>query len=174
MNINDLLIYKRPQIIENWINLIAETCPEESSIFLKNLNNRLNNQADTIVRGGIQSLFDGITCGAIDKTYSILENILKVRAVQDLSASQAVGFMPLLKKAVWNELSAEIPKDKLAEELLDIESKIDELTLISFDIYMKCRERLFQLRAKEVKDTAYRFMQRANRRAAQTAKQQGI
>ena len=38
-------------------------------------------------------------------------------------------------------------------ELLDLESKIDSLTLITFDNFMRCREKLYELRAIELKNT---------------------
>jgi hypothetical protein len=46
--------------------------------------------------------------------------------------------------------------------LLLFESKIDDLALLSFDIYMKCREKIYELKSNEVRNMTFRLLQRAN------------
>jgi len=36
--------------------------------------------------------------------------------------------------------------------LLELEQKIDDMSLLAFDIYMKCREKLYELKATELQD----------------------
>jgi hypothetical protein len=43
-----------------------------------------------------------------------------------------------------------------------MEGKIDEMALISFNIYMECREKLYQLRVDEIKNRTARLLQRAD------------
>jgi len=45
--------------------------------------------------------------------------------------------------------------------LLALESKIDSLALLSLDIYAKCREKLYEMRIKEVKNVQKRLLERA-------------
>ena len=42
-----------------------------------------------------------------------------------------------------------------------MESRIDDLALLAFDIYMKCREKLYDIRANEAKNQVSRLLQRA-------------
>lgn len=49
----------------------------------------------------------------------------------------------------------------LLGELLKLESRIDSLALTSFDIYMKCREKLFEMRAMEIRNRTSRILERA-------------
>jgi hypothetical protein len=167
MKINDLLIEKRPQIINRWFDLIIETYPEETSSFLKNFKAKLNNPAGSIIREGIEGLFDQLISDAgIDKAAPLLDSIIRVRAIQDFKPSQAVSFTGILKKVLREELNNDILKHQLFEEMLEFDLKIDGLTDLAFDIYMECREKLFTIRAKEIKDMTYRLVQRANRTGA--------
>jgi hypothetical protein len=64
-----------------------------------------------------------------------------------------------LKNVIRGEIEAGEPV--AAEELLNLESRIDALALISFDIYMTCREKIYELKANEVKNMTFRLLQRA-------------
>jgi hypothetical protein len=174
MKINDLLTEKRPRIINKWFDSIIDTYPGETSAFLKNFNNQLNNPAHSMIREGIEGLFDEINnSSSLEKAAPFLDSIIRIRAIQDFTPSQAVSFTAILKKIIREELSADIGKDRLFEELLELESRIDRMTDLAFDIYMECREKLFEIRTKEVKDMAYRLIQRANQADAYKVKNRG-
>ena len=79
-----------------------------------------------------------------------LDNILRIKAVQELSPGQAVSFIFLLKQAITEELGREIEKSRLGQ-WFEFEARIDKLASMAFDIYMQCREKIHQLRIKEIK-----------------------
>ena len=95
----------------------------------------------------------------LEKVCSHLDQVIRIRAVQDFSPAQAVGFIFLLKKAVREQLEKDIREKRLSEEISLFESKIDELALLSFDIYMKCREKIYEIRVNEVKNRTCRLME---------------
>jgi hypothetical protein len=68
-----------------------------------------------------------------------LDALIRIRAVQDLTASQAVGFVFLLKP-ILRELA---PVDD------SLNDRIDRLALMAFDKYMQCREQLADIRVNE-------------------------
>ena len=88
---------------------------------------------------------------------SSLERINKIRAVQDFKPSQAVAFVFLLKTALREELGAELYQGGMTQQLLSLESQIDGLVLIAFDNYMRCREKLFEVRCNDIKRQASIF-----------------
>ena len=47
------------------------------------------------------------------------------------------------------------------DDMSAFDAKVDELGLLAFDVYSRCRENLFEVRMKEVKDRTYRLLQRA-------------
>ncbi len=143
--------------------MILETYPADTSRFLKKQKDRFANPVGSAISQGIEGLFDELLQGMDSgRVSTFLDNIIKVRAVQDFSPSQAMAFIFLLKKVIREELGGEIQEDGLAEELLRLESRIDILALLSFDIYMKCREKIYEIRVNEVKNTVHMLLKRAN------------
>ena len=49
----------------------------------------------------------------------------------------------------------------MTEELTAFDSAVDDLALFSFDIYLKCREKIYELKAKEATNMTYRLLQQA-------------
>jgi hypothetical protein len=72
---------------------------------------------------------------------SALDVILRIRAVQDMSPSQAVGFVVQLR-SILREAPATF-------DLPLLEKRIDQLSLAAFDKYMQCREQAFAARLHE-------------------------
>lgn len=87
--------------------------------------------------------------------------MMRVRAIQDFSPSQAVGFIFCLKDVIRQEVGKGSRDEKIAAELLKLDSKIDTLALIAFDVYVKCREQVYELRTNEIKNRYSRLLQRA-------------
>ena len=57
-------------------------------------------------------------------------------------------------------LDKEVGEHQLADDLLVLESQIDDLALIAFDVYMKCREKIYALSANEARNQVYRLLQK--------------
>ncbi len=59
-----------------------------------------------------------------------LDDIVRIRAVQQFSASDALGFIFLLKKSLRESIPEKMMKDQhLVGELLKLESRVDSLAL---------------------------------------------
>jgi hypothetical protein len=82
--------------------------------------------------------------------------------VQDFTPSKAVNFIFILKKVVREELKKEIRQDQIDDELLSFESKVDDLALFAFNIYMQCRDQLNQLKVDELKRMTFTLLKKAN------------
>lgn len=162
MKLKDLLHQKRSTILKKWFDLVLDTYPAETSLFLKNKKDRFTNPVGSIIFDGIENIFDEILKGIDPERISpFLDNIIRVRAVQDFSPSQAISFIFLLKDVIRQELSKEIRYDGIAEELLELESQIDNLAKLSFDIYMRCREKIYEIKAMELNNQTYSLLKRA-------------
>ncbi|NQT35643.1 RsbRD N-terminal domain-containing protein [bacterium] len=152
MSLADLLKQKQSAILERWLNLILDTYPGDASVFLKKQKNRFANPVGYTLTREVDVLFQVLLAEIDSETLSTsLDNIIRIRSVQEFSPSQAVGFIFFLKRAIREELDGEILEDALSGELLEIESRIDRLALTAFDSYMKCRERLHKARSNELK-----------------------
>ena len=80
-----------------------------------------------------------------------LDKVIRIRAVQEFSPSQALAFVFSLKEVIREVLGKEIRENHLQDQLLLIEKRIDALALRAFDVYVSCREEVYELRINEVK-----------------------
>ena len=161
--LKDLLLQNRSSIIKRWFHQILETYPPDTSQFLKNQKDRFGNPVGYTFSQGVEALFEALLDGQIrEEASSFLDHMIRIRAVQDFSPSQAVSFVFLLKSAVREGLEKEIREKGLMKELWEFESRVDELALLGFEIYMKCRERLYEIRSNELKHRTFRLLERAN------------
>jgi len=163
MMFKDLLLKNRDAILERWFDLILDTYPPETSRFLRRQKDRFANPVGFSILQGIRAIFDELIEGFDpDRINPFLDNMIRVRAVQDFSPSRAVSFIFFLKEVVRESLKNEITEMRFSGELLEFESRIDNLALLAFEIYMKCREKLYELRANELRNRTFRLLERAN------------
>lgn len=163
MKLRDLLSEKKSQILNKWFDAIIEDYPADSSHFLKTQRDRFQNPVGNTISEGIQDIFEEFLQGSdSEKISPILNDIIKIKAVQDFTPSKALSFLFLLKNVIREEAGSEIRKKNLSDELAEFEANIDKLILLSFDIYMKCRERIYEIKADEVRRMTFRLLQRAN------------
>jgi len=147
-----------------------DTYPSDTSKFLESEKNRFANPVGHTISDEIPKLFDQLI-GEMnrEKVLVSINNILKIRAVQDFSAGQAVGFVFGLKTVIRDMLAKSSPDKDTMAELLEFESRIDSLALFAFETYMECRERIHEIRTSEMKA---RSVQLADRREFGDAKTQ--
>ena len=99
---------------------------------------------------------------AIDSFTPGLDAIVRIRAVQEFSASQAVSFIFLLKQAVREALAPELAGSALTDAILAFESRIDAVAGRCFDLYMGAREK-YQIRANEIRRQTHFLLERVAR-----------
>lgn len=161
--LKNLLSERKAAVLKRWFNFVLETYPAETANFLKKKNDRFADPVGSTILKGLESLFEHFLDGAeSDTAPAFLDENIRIRAVQDFSPSQAVVFVFLLKKAIKEELNDKLGEPGLFEALSGLESEIDKLALLTFDIYMKCREKIYELKANEMKSWTFRQIQRAN------------
>lgn len=162
MDLEKLYADRKTAILNKWFDLTIETYPEETARFLKNKKNRFANPVGYILSQEIEPVLDGLFKGVdLETLRPFLENIIRIRAVQDLSASQALAFIFLLKQVFRDELEQEIQESRVGRDLLALESRIDAVALLAFDIFMKCREKIYDLKANEINNRTVRLLRRA-------------
>lgn len=163
MNLKNLLSEKKKSILERWFDLILETYPPETVQFLKSQKDRFANPVGATIFQGIEGIFDQLLQESeSEKISAFLDNVIRIRAVQDFTASQALVFIFHLKKVIREQLKNEIREKGLSDEMLSLESAIDDLALLSFDVFMKCREQVYELKANEVKNMTFSLLKKAN------------
>jgi hypothetical protein len=150
--ITEILNRKKEAIVNNWIDLIFCSFPAESTNFLKLKKNQFSNPIGYTITNNSEKIFEELIDGQnIAKIDSLLDDIIKISAVQSFSPSQAVIFLFDLKKVIREELKEVLIEKTVSDELINFELFIDQLVLRAFDLYMKSREKVFKIRINEVK-----------------------
>ena len=164
MNLKQHLKEKKPEILKKWFDAIAGTYPGDTASFLKKQKAQFTNPVGYTLSEGMDGLFEGLLQGLLpDEVARFLDSIVRIRAIQDFSPSEAVTFIFQLKKTVRQELGSEIMAQQgVSEELVAFESAIDDLALYAFDLYMKCREKIYELKANEARSMTFRLLQQAH------------
>jgi len=158
MNLENLLSDKRPRIIKRWQDAIITSYPKDSQGFFKRTKSQFANPVGCIITKEIETLYDEVIKGdSPDKISSSLDTIIRVRAVQDFSPSQAVAFVLQLKDIIRQELGNGHSPDMDA-----LDRRVDEVLLMAFDVYSKCRRQIYEIRVREVKNQVGKLLERAN------------
>lgn len=163
MKLEELLIKKKKVIIDKWFDAVVDTYPAETCRFIKSQKNPFSNPVGDTTQKGLTVLMDELL-GEMDPDTinSFLDPIIRIRAIQDFTPSRAVSFVFSLKEIIRDRL-----KDKdfnsynMLIELIQFDRKIDLIAMIGFDIYVKCREKIYHIKANEEKNRTFRAFERA-------------
>ena len=149
MSIEILLASKKKAIVQKWIDQVLDSYG--SPDFFKKQKDRFANPIGSTISNGLQNLYAILVEEKeLGEAAKPLEEIIKIRAVQEFSPSNAVFFVYILKNIVREELSKEKNREEVLDTLSVLDSRIDKIALMAFDFYMDCRERLHQIRVNEV------------------------
>jgi hypothetical protein len=159
--LEQLTIEQRARIREQWLDSIIETYPADTVRFLRSAKDRFANPVGHTLVENIGIIAESLWHEADAKSMrEPLEKILKIRSVQDFSASDAVGFVFALKAALRDSLTTE-ELDAFAPAALDaFDRRVDALALQAFDVYMHCRERIYEIRANEIRNRTHLLLER--------------
>ncbi|AET67337.1 hypothetical protein Desor_1697 [Desulfosporosinus orientis DSM 765] len=158
-----ILEEKKSTVAKRWLDAIMASYPNDKSGFLMNQGDQFSNPVGYTFTTGVTGILDVIAKGEdFGESISFLEDIIRVRAVQDFTPAKAMAFIFQLKTIVREELVPEIRQNQVYIDLLEFESKIDDLALTAFDIYVKCREQIFELRTDELKRMTFSLLKKAN------------
>ncbi|MGD8228857.1 MAG: RsbRD N-terminal domain-containing protein [Desulfobacteraceae bacterium] len=161
MKLEKLLSEKGPAVLDRWLKLVLESYPADAQRFLKKQKDPFANPVRHTISKALENIYKALPEEVDRDTVSpFLDRVIRIRAVQDFSPSQAIAFVFLLKQVIREVLDKDIQEHHLSADLLALESRIDELALVAFDVYMGCREKIYALSANEARNQVYRLLQK--------------
>jgi len=161
MSLQDFLIQSRPTIIEKWRATLYTIYPPETVQFLQRQKNQFMNPVGIAAEECIAQLFEYLAQpNSQSQPPEALDYLLKIFSVQDLSPSSALRFLPELKSIVYKFVISEKITSELNEEFRRFEQRIDVLTLQAFDLYVKHREKVYELRAEALRRRYAKVLER--------------
>lgn len=150
--IEEILRERRDALIANWKQEVRDTYPKAGRIKFTQQPTPFTDPIGHILARDLPVLLDLVLDGEFEtpRLKEHLDPLCRLRSVQVFNPSQAIGFVYSLKKVVRESLTkSELSDAKVLAELLAFESRIDKLAMYAFDIYVACREDLFDLKTRE-------------------------
>lgn len=162
MTFESVLAERKAELATKWAELVLQTYPTETQKVWTKQKDRFQNPVGAAIIEATGELFDQlIDWQDAEVIAKSLDKLIRIRAVQDFTPSQALSFVFLLKKLLRDEFFKAMEKDGTLDSLLRFEAKIDNLAMMSFDIYTKSREEVFRFRVDEVKRAQSSLLRKA-------------
>ncbi|MBN2326979.1 MAG: RsbRD N-terminal domain-containing protein [Candidatus Omnitrophica bacterium] len=163
MNLNAYLRQKESAILEQWLQEMLAQYPADASGFFRKERDPFANPVGDGMRKGVRALLHLLLDNGADEDFiQALDSIVRIKAVQEFTPSEAVAFVFLLKPVIRRQLSESSNQELDWNEILLLESRIDRMALIAFNIYMQCRESLYKIKADQVRNMSFKLLQRSN------------
>ena len=164
MDIYSLIKQHRETLSREWFKAVISSYPEETAKFLRSQKDQFANPVGHTIKKELDAILaqlgEGITTG--DAVDGFLDRIIRIRALQDYTPSDAVVFIFQLKDIIRQQLFRQIAEHELADQLVELEAGIDRLALSAFDIYAACRQKVFEIRVEESKRLIANLLKRSD------------
>ncbi|MEW5734574.1 MAG: RsbRD N-terminal domain-containing protein [Thermodesulfobacteriota bacterium] len=166
MDSKELFLSKRAAILERWRDHVLASYPQETVRFLKSQKDPFANPVGKRISVGLSGVLDIILEGSGENEKSqeamqFLDDLIKVRAVQGFAPGAAMRFLFDLKDIVFAEVAPLAKKLGGDPDWRAIDRRIDAVALAGLDAYVRCREKIFDIRINELRKLSHSAMVRA-------------
>jgi hypothetical protein len=150
-----LLAKDKTSILHRWAGLVFDTYPADTANVLKAGGDRFANPVAYAVTSNLEMVLDGLIAGKeVEALFPCLEEILKIRAVQDFTPDGATSFMAFLKQSIEFEVKPGRKPEGYDADRTELEGKINQLCNACANIYGECRRRINSIKSDEKRRTA--------------------
>jgi len=154
MNLKQILKKNRASFVKKWFRATINTYPAQTAKILGKDSNRFDNPIGAVTHESLEDVFNLLIKEFDPETIEkALDPVIRIRAVQAFSASEAVSFVFALK-----QIGENIVDNNLIREF---DKLVDKIALAAFNRFMKCKEEIFLLKATESKRRIHRAFERA-------------
>jgi RsbT co-antagonist protein rsbRD N-terminal domain len=161
MTLAQLLSERQEALCGRWLDAILAGYGEPTASRWRREKDPFRNPVGHTLAAGLPALLASVSSEALPQdALAALGEIVRIRSVQALAPSRAVGFVWLLRDAIRAELGEELSGGAHAEELAGVERRIERLALEAFDTYVALREQVFRLRQEELKRSVASILRR--------------
>lgn len=150
MELSEALTGKKEAILALWTERTLDSYAAPG--FFKQAKDPFANPVGVNIANGLKSLLDLVLDDAgLQAYHQPLDQVVRIRAVQDFTSSQAVAPFLELKWVIKQIFSGSKETKALLPQLDALDCRIDRMALAAFDIYTECRELLYRNRIRELK-----------------------
>ncbi|MCS7278691.1 MAG: RsbRD N-terminal domain-containing protein [Thermodesulfobacteriaceae bacterium] len=153
---------KQEYLLKRWKDIFWESFGEEAKRFFVRETDRFQNpvgyRVEECFKGIMEVLFGEFSW---EKAQEPLKRLMQIRAVQEPVPSKALNLFLQLKTILREEIGREIIDKFGIEEFLQLEDRINILTLRAFDYFIKFRETLYEIKFNEYRRNTFLLLKRA-------------
>ncbi|MGE5346982.1 MAG: RsbRD N-terminal domain-containing protein [Acidithiobacillales bacterium] len=161
MGLPEILREKQEALADRWRELVLMSYPPQAVAFLRQEKDGFRNPVGATIRQAIDELTGALVTGAgREDSAAAVDALVRMRAVQNFSPGQAVGFVFLFRRALADVLGEELAGVR-AEELIGLDARVDGMALEAWDRYAASRDKVSELRAREATARTYALLKRA-------------
>jgi len=155
---------KKTQILNLWLQRLCDSYPDEGSRFFRQKKSEFSNPVGHNFRVGLENIYDQLLQDkATENLRQYVDDIVRIRAVQGIQPSEAAGYplelMPIVRRVLKKELKED---PDLIEELFYFQEKLNDLTALSLDMYVECREYLWSKKASFMREHTHKLLEKAD------------
>lgn len=157
MNITEMCLARRDAVLPRWVEGFFAAYPLESTGFLRTSSDPFANPVGKVTHEAVAVLYDAVAGAdlAPETVRGALESLMRLRGVQDMAPSRAVGPLHRIKSLLRSELLPAWLEEGVSADRLEtyfaLEDRVDSLVLMALDLYAGAREKVFNIRVEEVK-----------------------
>ena len=163
MDYAEKLAEEKELLTNKWIQSAMSVYPAESLTVLNRNKDPFANPMPHLISKAVTDLFEEFLKGIDEKTIEpILDRIVRLKAVQALPPSRALGFILELKDILADFFKADRSNQACLEFLIKSGKDIDRIASVAFDIYVSCRESLFEIKTNEIRNQTHMLIRRVS------------
>ncbi len=134
------------RITKQWLQRTLLAYPPQSLAFFLHEKDKFRNPVGHAFAEQLPAIVEELM-GGMDRARlsNAIETIVRIRAIQDFAPGRAIAFLFELKSVLREGFMGR------EEDRIVVEERIDEAVLLAFDLYMACREKIYEVKAEEAK-----------------------
>jgi hypothetical protein len=138
----------RSAILDAWATRVFDEYPGATRLSLRAETDPFRNPVGAAVRDALPRLYDQIV-GDMDRDTLIaaLDDIIRIRIVQDFPSARAGSFVPELKAVAHD--AARDALIAIEPAVSTVDDRIGQVGLLATEVLARCRQRLADVRANE-------------------------
>ncbi|MDL2279648.1 RsbRD N-terminal domain-containing protein [Desulfovibrio sp. OttesenSCG-928-G11] len=163
------LLWPHKEAMEKrWVDTVHGTYPFETIGFLRTRKDRFANPVGYRTEEAAKTLIEAMFSAEPDEesVSAAVDEIIRVRAIQDFSPEMAVGVFYAMKDILRDTVREHGRMEEVFPALLLMESRIDAVVLLAFGSYARNREVLHRLKVEEFKRQHSQIFRLAEKKAA--------
>ncbi|MCF8030234.1 MAG: RsbRD N-terminal domain-containing protein [Desulfohalobiaceae bacterium] len=151
--LREYMLQHRDKIVNEWLDAALQTYPEDGAKFFKEQKDQFANPVGATFSRELNNIFGELLRETSSQQLpDSVDAIVRIRAVQEFSPSQALQVFTVLKDVLRAQLDKPVQEHGWQAEYRALEDKVDQLSMLAVDIYVKCKEKMWELRVRQAQE----------------------